>query len=317
MRTRFQTLLGLLGWVGCVSFTLFSISAGAQSAVVPVQVAPNTYYVQGLSEIGSPANENFISNAGFVIAPQGVVVIDALGSPGLSRKFIAEIQKITSKPITYVILTHYHADHVYGLQSFTDLGAKVIAQTLGREYLTSDTAQQRLATSRVELAPSVNAQTRLVAADIWIDRDQTLELSGLSFMISQVGPAHTPDDLAIFVPSEGVLFAGDLVFKGRVPYVGTADSKGWIKSLDKLLTVQPRVIVPGHGAYSQDPSKDLVFTRDYLVYLRQSMQRAAQELEEFDLAYDATDWSAYQGVPLFRAANRMNAYNVYLSIQNE
>ena len=132
-----------------------------------------------------------------------------------------------------------------------------------------------------------------------------------------MGPAHTPDDLAIFVPSEGVLFAGDLVFKGRVPYVGTADSKGWIKSLDKLLTVQPRVIVPGHGAYSQDPSKDLVFTRDYLVYLRQSMQRAAQELEEFDLAYDATDWSAYQGVPLFRAANRMNAYNVYLSIQNE
>ena len=314
MRTWFQTLLGLFG---CISFALFSISAGAQPAVVPVQVAPNTYYVQGLSEIGSPANENFISNAGFVIAPQGVVVIDALGSPGLSRKFIAEIQKITSKPITYVILTHYHADHVYGLQSFTDLGAKVIAQTLGREYLTSDTAQQRLATSRVELAPSVNDQTRLVAADIWIDRDQTLELSGLSFMISQVGPAHTPDDLAIFVPSEGVLFAGDLVFKGRVPYVGTADSKGWIKSLDKLLTVQPRVIVPGHGAYSQDPSKDLVFTRDYLVYLRQSMQRAAQELEEFDLAYDATDWSAYQGVPLFRAANRMNAYNVYLSIQNE
>ncbi len=314
MRTWFQTLLGLFG---CISFALFSISAGAQPAVVPVQVAPNTYYVQGLSEIGSPANENFISNAGFVIAPQGVVVIDALGSPGLSRKFIAEIQKITSKPITYVILTHYHADHVYGLQSFTDLGAKVIAQTLGREYLTSDTAQQRLATSRVELAPSVNAQTRLVSADIWIDRDQTLELSGLSFMISQVGPAHTPDDLAIFVPSEGVLFAGDLVFKGRVPYVGTADSKGWIKSLDKLLTVQPRVIVPGHGAYSQDPSKDLVFTRDYLVYLRQSMQRAAQELEEFDLAYDATDWSAYQGVPLFRAANRMNAYNVYLSIQNE
>ncbi len=314
MRTWFQTLLGLFG---CISFALFSISAGAQPAVVPVQVAPNTYYVQGLSEIGSPANENFISNAGFVIAPQGVVVIDALGSPGLSRKFIAEIQKITSKPITYVILTHYHADHVYGLQSFTDLGAKVIAQTLGREYLTSDTAQQRLATSRVELAPSVNAQTRLVSADIWIDRDQTLELSGLSFMISQVGPAHTPDDLAIFVPSEGVLFAGDLVFKGRVPYVGTADSKGWIKSLDKLLTVQPRVIVPGHGAYSQDPSKDLVFTRDYLVYLRQSMQRAAQELEEFDQAYDATDWSAYQGVPLFRAANRMNAYNVYLSIQNE
>ncbi len=289
----------------------------AAPIITPIQVAPNTFYVQGGAELGSTDNQNYISNAGFVIGKECVVVIDSLGSPVLSKQLISEIQKKTEKPIAFVILTHYHADHIYGLQSFSDLGAKVIAQELGREYLTSDTAAQRLIASRAELAPWVNDKTQLVSADIWINKDQTVSLCGLSFELRQVGPAHTPDDLAIYVPSEKVLFAGDLVFKGRIPYVGTADSQGWINSLKKLSSFDSKVIVPGHGAFSDQPQQDLIFTRDYLIFLRQAMKQAAIELEDFDQVYEKTDWSTYQNVPLFKAANRMNAYNVYLSIQNE
>jgi glyoxylase-like metal-dependent hydrolase (beta-lactamase superfamily II) len=283
----------------------------------PIQVAPHTYFVQGLPEMGSSANQNFISNAGFVVTPKGVVVVDALGSPSLAKKLIQEIARITPQKVVAVIVTHYHADHIYGPQEFKKIGAKIYAQGEGRNYLSSDTAKQRLIASRIDFAPWVNANTQLVAADVWIDQRTKLNIGGIEFRVSRVGPAHAPEDLMVYIPSEKVLFVGDLVFRGRIPFVGNADSKGWLVALDEIEKLKPKIIVPGHGAYSTNPSEDIIFTRNYLKYLRESMSKAALNLDPFDEAYRQADWSEYEGMPLFRAANRMNAYNVYLSIQSE
>jgi glyoxylase-like metal-dependent hydrolase (beta-lactamase superfamily II) len=113
------------------------------------------------------------------------------------------------------------------------------------------------------------------------------------------------------------LFAGDLVFRGRIPFVGQADSKGWIAGIDRLLALQPKLIVPGHGPASTDPQADLTLTRDYLQYLRASMATAARNMDPFEAAYAATDWSRFAPLPLFQAANRMNAYNTYLLMEQE
>lgn len=298
--------------------SLSGLTALAQAPELKLtQVSPHTYYAEGLFALGTPLNQNFISNAGVVLAPEGVVVIDALGSPALAQRLIEEIHAITHKPITHVIVTHYHADHVYGLQAFRDVGATIIAQEQGRVYLTSDTARLRLEVSREELAPWIDEQTRLQAADQWIGADQTVMLSGWPFELMKVGPAHTPDDLAVYVPNEDVLFAGDLMFQGRIPFVGSADSEGWISSLNRLITLAPSAAVPGHGPFSKDPAQDLKFTRDYLQFLRDKMYEPARNLDDFDEAYKAVDWTPYASYPLFRAANRMNAYNVFLSIQSE
>jgi glyoxylase-like metal-dependent hydrolase (beta-lactamase superfamily II) len=305
------------------SFIFFNHAQGQVGQAVdliqlkPVQVAPHTYFVQGFPEMGSSTNQNFISNAGFVITPKGVVVVDALGSPILAKKLIAEIARITPQKVVAVIVTHYHADHIYGLQEFKKIGAKIYAQGEGRNYLSSETAKQRLIASRIDFAPWVNANTQLVAADVWIDQRTKLNIGGIEFLVSRVGPAHAPEDLMVYVPSEKVLFAGDLVFRGRIPFVGNADSKGWLIALDEIEKLKPKIVIPGHGAYSINPTEDIVFTRNYLKYLRESMSKAALNLDPFEEAYQQADWSEYEGMPLFRAANRMNAYNVYLSIQTE
>ena len=293
------------------------VSADGTIQVKAIQVAPNTYFVQGVPEMGSKQNQNFISNAGFVVTPKGVVVIDALGSPVLAQKLIQEIRKVTKQKIVAVVLTHYHADHVYGLQEFKRLGATVYAQRDGQNYLASETAKQRLIASRVDFAPWVNENTHLVPADIWIDQSKTIAVGGVEFRISRVGPAHAPEDLIVFIPSEKVLFAGDLVFRGRIPFVGNADSRGWMSALDEIQKQNPKIVVPGHGSYSTNPLADITFTRNYLAYLREVMGPAARDLDPFEEAYAKADWSEYEGMPLFRAANRMNAYNVYLSIQAE
>jgi len=305
------------------SFIFFGSACGQSTKPVdtiqlkPVQVAPHAYFVQGFAEMGSSTNQNFISNTGFVVTPGGVVVIDALGSPILAQKLLAEIKKVTNQKVVAVIISHYHADHIYGLQEFQKIGAKIYAQGEGRNYLSSETAKQRLTASQIDFAPWVNANTKLISADIRIDQKLKLSICGVDFLISRVGPAHAPEDLMVYVPSEKVLFAGDLVFRGRIPFVGNADSKGWLIGLDEIEKLNPNIVIPGHGNYSLRPTEDIAFTRNYLKYLRESMSNAAINLDPFDEAYKQTDWSEYEGMPLFKAANRMNAYNVYLSIQAE
>jgi glyoxylase-like metal-dependent hydrolase (beta-lactamase superfamily II) len=290
----------------------------AETPLRAVEVAPRVWFVQGEAALGSAANRNFISNAGFVVTDDGVVVIDALGSPALATELLAEIRRVTSQPLRYVIVTHYHADHIYGLQVLKAAGATVLAERAGRDYLTSDAAQLRLQASRQELAPWIDESTRIVPADRWLDADETtLRVGSYEFLIRRVGPAHTPEDLVVFMPKLGVLFAGDLVFRGRIPFVGQADSRQWIASLGRLIELQPRIVVPGHGPVSEQPQADLALTRDYLVYLRKTMGEAAANLEPFEEAYAAADWSRFERMPLFRAANRMNAYNTYLLMEQQ
>ncbi|MDP2449355.1 MAG: MBL fold metallo-hydrolase [Polaromonas sp.] len=299
------------------ALSALTVYADPVPAMVAQKVSPSAWYVEGVSALGSPANQNFISNAGFVVTPAGVVVIDALGSPALATRLIAEIRKVTPQPVTHVIVTHYHADHIYGLQAFKAQGARIVAHRAARAYMTSETARLRLETSRQELAPWIDAQTRLVEADEWIDKDKELVVGGVRFQLKHVGPSHTLEDLAIYLPSEKVLFAGDLVFRSRIPYVGQADSRHWIVALDDLLAFDTAVIVPGHGPLSSEARKDMQLTRDYLVYLRTAMGQAARNLEPFEEAYQATDWSRFEHLPLFRVANRMNAYNTYLLLEQE
>jgi glyoxylase-like metal-dependent hydrolase (beta-lactamase superfamily II) len=312
-RLRAATRAGILA----AGVLLHGSGAQAAEPLALQRVADNVWFVQGEAALGTPANRNFISNAGFVVTPEGVVVVDALGSPALAESLVAAIRQVTPQPIRYLIATHYHADHVYGLQVFKALGATIIAHGSGRSYLNSETAQLRLAASRQDLAPWVDAQTRLVAADRWLDADTSLSLGGETFHIHHVGPAHTPEDLVVHAEHAGVMFVGDLVFRGRIPFVGQADSQQWIASLGRLIDFKPHTIVPGHGPMSAQPQADLQLTRDYLVYLRQTMAEAAANLEPFDEAYAKADWSRFDHLPLFRVANRMNAYNTYLLLEQQ
>ena len=294
--------------------------ANKEVATVPmkaVKLGAHSYFVEGEPGAASSANQGFMSNAGFVVTRDGVVVFDALASPPLAEKLLGEIRKVTRQPIKRVIVSHYHADHYYGLQVFKAQGAEIWAHRAAEGMTRTEEAAQRLEQRREALFPWVNEDTQLLEADYFVQGDMDFELGGVKFALRHVGPAHSSEDLALMVKNDGVLFAGDLVFLGRVPFVGDADSAGWIAAMDKLIALKPRVLVPGHGGVSRKPNADLVFTRDYLKFLRTHMGQAARDMVPFEEAYEKTDWSKYRFMPAFNEANRTNAYNQYLRLEQE
>lgn len=285
--------------------------------LTPRKVSDHGWYFQGEAGMASAANRGFMSNAGFVVTRDGVVVFDALGTPVLGEAMVAAIRKVTTQPIRRVIVSHYHADHIYGLQALKRAGVEVWAHRKGEQYFTSGQAEERLAQRRRDLFPWVDEKTEVVKPDLWLEGDTDFRLGGLTFRILYAEGAHSPEDVMLFVVEDRLLFAGDLLFAGRVPFVGNADSRGWLRAMDKMIAARPAVVVPGHGPASTDVERDLVLTRDYLQYLRATMGKAVAELEPFDEAYEKTDWSRFKGLPAFEQANRINAYGTYLLMEQE
>ncbi|MFC7517326.1 MBL fold metallo-hydrolase [Herbaspirillum sp. GCM10030257] len=310
--------LGLLAWLG---IHMSGVAASPGLTLEPIQVSARVYYFQGQAGMASKQNRGFMSNAGFVVTNDGVVVFDALATPVLGDAMLSAIKRVTSQPVKRVIISHYHADHFYGAQALKAQGAEVWAHENGQSSLRSDAATARLEERRASLSPWVNAETRLIAADRWLHfpetKQITFDMGGVHFRLLDSSGAHTGEDIMLYVDGDRVLFAGDLFFTGRLPFVGEANSKMWLETLNRMLDVEPAVVVPGHGEASRRPLDDMKLTRDYLDFLRQEMGKAVSELLPFEEAYRKVDWSRFEKYPAFQQANRINAYGTYLLMEKE
>ncbi len=302
-------------------FTSQSLFAGSKYAPTSVEmevkkVSEHVYYVEGIPGIATD-NEGFISNAGFVVTGAGVVVFDSLGTPSLAYKLLQKIKTVTDQPVLKVVVSHFHADHIYGLQVFEELGAEIIAPYGAQKYIRSDAAKERLEERQFSLEPWVNEDTHLVLPDTTVTKSTEFTMGGLTFIINYMGKAHSDGDLTMLVEPDKVLFSGDIIFEGRIPFVGSADSKKWLETLTRLDTDGLTALVPGHGPASSNPKNTISLTRRYLAHLRKVMGTGIEDLEPFDEVDAAADWSEFKDLPAFAEGNRINAYQVYLSMEAE
>ncbi len=289
-------LLALLSLAGTVH-----AEEPAAPEVTSAQIGPSTHVVQEADLAGAAPQREPASNAGFVVTANAVVVIDALGSPALAARLLAEIRRVTPKPVSHVLVTRFDADRAGGLPALKAAGAAVVAHHPGQPAVEADTA----------------ADTFQTRPDLALDDSTDLLIGGVHVQALSLGPSRGVQDMAYFFPEEGVLFAGDWVTTGRLPEVEQADTRRWIAALDEMSALDARVLVPGRGAPSNQPSADLKATRDYLAFLRAAMGEAWRRAEPFDEAYDRIDWRRYADLVGFDAVNRANASNTYLRLQQE
>jgi glyoxylase-like metal-dependent hydrolase (beta-lactamase superfamily II) len=282
------------------------------------------YHVIGRSGVPGAENEGHTSNAGFVITGEGVVVFDALGTPALGYRLLQRIREVTEQPVERIVVSHYHADHIYGLQAFKEhSGAPPVwAQRGALDYVggtaasQGEDAQRRLAQRREALFPWVDEDTYIVPPERVFDASLSFDLGGIRFEVKHLGPAHAPGDSVMVVKDYGVLFSGDVIYGGRIPFLDSprTDIDRWLAGLEYISGLGDglRYIVPGHGSVSEGAQQAVAATRDYILHVREAMAAAVSDFVPFDQAYESADWSGYEDLPAFDASNRGNAYRIYL-----
>jgi glyoxylase-like metal-dependent hydrolase (beta-lactamase superfamily II) len=281
------------------------------------------WYSTGNPGVPGKENEGNTSNAGFVVTSDGVVVFDALGTPSHGWALLQQIRKVTDKKIRYVIASHYHADHIYGLQAFQDhTDAVIVAQERAGEYKENEETADEKANARLDqrrgvLFPWVDKNTRVVPPDITFRDRMTIALGDKRLTLLYAGPAHSSSDMMMLVEPDGVLFAGDIVQNSRIPHMNSDDvsTTQWLAALSEVEKLDPKFIIPGHGKASTQAKEAIAFTRDYIQTVRSAMAAAVQDWADFDAAYAATDWSKYRDMPAFATNNRGNAYRIYLELE--
>lgn len=329
-RARMGAVLLVLGRMAAPSLLgLFALMAAAPAHSANDDLPPmelqrfgdHVYVVQGQAGQASSANAGFISNAGAVATGEGLVVFDTLGTPALGAKFRKLIEEASGEKVKVVVVSHYHADHFYGIQSFMGPDVQVIAHPMAKNVFNDPNTQARLEQRRNDLFPWVNEETKLVLAPrkakVSATENESFKLGRYTFTLIDGLGAHAPDDLMMRVEELGLVFAGDLFFTGRVPFVGNAHPGLWLKALNRMAEKPPKVAIPGHGKISTAPQDDLELTRRYLDHLWKVMTEAVANLQSFDEAYAGADWSGFKKLPAFDAANRLNAYGAFLHAERE
>jgi cyclase len=224
--------------------------------------------VQNLAEGVWAAQPDRGANVGWFLYGDGVVAVDSGIDSGIAKEILAQIAETTGgKPVRYLVLTHAHADHTSGARAFAAVGAQVIchesAATPILGYLTQasrDPADPLSGKKRPPMLMTVSE--RLILFDGRRRAD-----------IQWLGAAHTNGDLVVLLPTEKVLFAGDLAPNGRLPdlHLADADPEAWAKMLPRLAAAPVEKMVPGHGTIG--PKTGIADTLAYLRSLNEIVQR--------------------------------------------
>lgn len=196
------------------------------------QITPTVYFVQG----GARGNNG---NSGVIIGKDGVIVIDAKLNEDGAKQMLDEIHKITSKPVTTLIFTHSHLDHVGGAAAFP-AGVTVIAHENCKAEI-----EKAIAAGGPNAPPREAIPTQVVHGS-----GETLTIDGVRLRLIHVAPAHTTGDLAIWLPAQKILFTGDLMattLKRPLVCPNACTVAGYVKSYKVLTALNARNVVPGHG----------------------------------------------------------------------
>jgi glyoxylase-like metal-dependent hydrolase (beta-lactamase superfamily II) len=252
-------------------------------------------------------------NAGFVVTAEGVVVIDALASPQQGKQLLQAVQTITRQPIRWLVLTHHHPDHHFGAIIFRRAGARVIAHP-DRRVLAAESGEDALVADWVRVV-GLDAMRGFAFADTPdrpVTKVDTVRLGGRMLVIEHPGAAHSAGDLTVWLPRERVLFAGDLLVEDGVTMIVDGSSGELLRALAAIDRMNPRVVVPGHGAIPRRASELVARTRSYIEALRQNMRSALERGVPMGRALGDLPPADQQRPVSLNSRRRRNAVRVYL-----
>jgi glyoxylase-like metal-dependent hydrolase (beta-lactamase superfamily II) len=248
----FFTILGLMGAAGAAIANELQETAPMghnQSQPPPLVQENKTIKVSEHVYVIPDGRVNLVPNIGIIVGNRATLIVDAGMGPRNGQTVLRELAKVNKNTDLYFTTTHFHPEHMTGVQAFP-------ANTI---VIRPEAQQEEVDRKQPEFIHNFSQRTADLKAllqdvkprppDILFDHEAKLDLGGVTVKLVWLGPAHTRGDNNIFVEEDGVLFAGDVVINRFFPIFPDADASGknWLSILDQLDEFHPRIIVPGHG----------------------------------------------------------------------
>ncbi|MEH6823048.1 MAG: MBL fold metallo-hydrolase [Motiliproteus sp.] len=222
-------------------------------------------------------------NTGVIIGDDSVMIIDATATPVAAQDLVRQIREVTDKPIKYVTLSHYHAVRVLGASGYKEHGLEQVIASQDTHDLIVERGQQDM-DSEIGRFPRLFQSVESIPGLTWptliFQKEMTLMMGGLEVKIMQLGRGHTKGDTVVWVPSEQVLYSGDLVECDAACYTGDAYLTDWPQTLDNITALNAQKLVPGRGPALESPeqvAEGLTYTRAFVSTLFQSAQKAVAQ----------------------------------------
>ena len=251
-----------------IALMIFTLSVTSASSTAPdtdifniSEVAPGIYLHKGVHVTFEDKQHDDIANIGFIIGDKCTAVIDTGGSVTIGSNLHKAIQETTDKPVCYVINTHIHFDHVLGNLSFVDEHPEFV----GNETLKAEIEGNRsffLEQYLNDLGPNPSTNS-IIGPGIGVTDTKELDIGDRKLVLTAYPTAHSYSDLTVLDEKTGTLWAGDLLFRERIPSL-TGDLKGWLKVMESLKTLHVSLVIPGHGTTAKNLSEAMQDQKRYL-----------------------------------------------------
>ena len=281
---------------------------------LPQEVVPGVWSAIGATAPGTYANSGHNNNLSFVITGAGVLVVNAGDNYLLAKALHDEIKKITDQPVKYVVLENGQGHAMLGSNYWQEQGVPVIAHVEAAHEI----EEQSFALLEVmqERAGEKAGGTKVVMPDETFTDKMVIELGGEHIELLNLGPAHSPGDIIVWLPGKKLVISGDMAFHQRMlPLFEHTDTRAWIETWDKFEALGAEVVIPGHGEPT-DMATVRKYTRDYLVYLREKIGEVIENGGALQEAYEI-DQSPYMHLPTAEFLARRNAGQVFQSMEFE
>ena len=222
--------------------------------------APRTY---GRLEQVTPRVYLFrnVVNSVVVLGDDAVAVIDTQVNAPMARRLLAHVRELSDKPLRWAVNTHYHWDHTAGNGVFREAGATLVSSALTREFMHTRAARQQafLVSRGFELGPEP------CLADETVTDVREIDLGNQLLVLKPLGAAETDDALAVHLPQEGCVAAGDTVMTGSFPMFGQPvmdeglmGTPRWLGTLAAIERLAPDHVLPGHGPVAHEAELSLL-----------------------------------------------------------
>ncbi len=267
-------------------FFLLALVAPSAQAFQPKaeRVVDNVYAIVGPLGQRSAENDGLNANFGFIVTPQGVILIDSGASRLGAEKLAAAIREVTEQPVRWVVNTGGQDHRWLGNDTFASRGAEIIA--MARTAATqAEYASQQVEGLKRFLGERLDGTKPLPATRTLQGEKATLELGGVKLELAYTD-AHYPGDAWVWLPQQKVMFSGDLIYVDRLLGVlpWSSVTKGQ-KAFKALAALEPARIVPGHGRVC-DLAQAQRETGDYYDLLADKVGAAAREMEPLTATLD-------------------------------